>query len=268
MTSAHIHTALKDGIAILTITPGDVYMTNRTVTELDAAMRAMDRDNRVRAVILTGGHPDHFIRHYDVKELERYADYLHEQRDIAGTVPARLMDGLLQRMTEMPKPVIAAINGTAMGGGFELCLACDIRIARAGDFALGQPEINIGILAGAGGTQRLARLIGPARALEMSLRGRTVDPAEALRLGMVHDVVADPVTEARQIAREIAAKSPAAVAAIKKLINEYAARPLEEGLIAERTLFRDLLVGEAAINLMRAMNKEDRDIRDMSQPET
>jgi enoyl-CoA hydratase len=163
----------------------------------------------------------------------------------------------------MPKPVIAAINGSAMGGGFELTLACDIRIAEEGDYSLGLPEINVGILPGAGGTQRLPRLIGTARALELMLRGRTVAPAAALALGIVHEIApaGQCVERAVAIAAEIASKPPLAVAHIKKLARSAVSTPLEDGLALERTLFLDLLVSAAALDLMTRMNQGTNDIR-------
>jgi enoyl-CoA hydratase len=166
-------------------------------------------------------------------------------------------------METMPKPVIAAINGLAMGGGFELTLACDLRIAEEGDYEVGLPEVKVGILPGAGGTQKLARLVGMPRALEMTLRGRTVSPAEALALGIVHEVVpaGTSVARAQEVAAEIATRSPKAVAHIKRLVRMTPETPLADGLALERTLFLDLLVSDDALDLMSRMNAGDLDIR-------
>ena len=262
---AEISIARDAGVAVCTLTPPDGYMTQTTVDELDKVTSELADDDAVRAVVLTGGHDGVFIRHYSVVELEEMSRKLRG-RSLTVTperpIPERDLDYVFKRMGAMPKAVIAAVNGTAMGGGFELALACDIRIAASGDFALGLPEINIGLLPGAGGTQRLARIVGPARALEMVLRGRTVTPSEALTLGLVHEVVGPPpVTRAVELAKELAAKPPLAVAHIKRLIRDEASRPLDEGLAMERTLFLDLLLSDDALDRMHKMNTGDLDIR-------
>jgi enoyl-CoA hydratase len=163
----------------------------------------------------------------------------------------------------MPKPVIAAVNGLAMGGGFELTLACDFRVAEEGDYEMGLPEVNIGILPGAGGTQKLARLVGLARALEMTMRGRTVSPREAHELGIVQELApaGAALSRATEIAQELAAKPPKSVAHIKRLVRASVETPLAEGLALERTLFLDTLVSDDGLNLMAKMNAEGLDIR-------
>ncbi|HZD26210.1 MAG TPA: enoyl-CoA hydratase/isomerase family protein, partial [Alphaproteobacteria bacterium] len=154
----------RDGaVAAVTIRCAEGFMTEATVDELNAATAALDSDADCRGIVFTGGTPGVFIRHYDVRVLEGMSTGLRargmrfdESRVLSRD---RNIDLLFRRLGETPKITIAAINGMAMGGGFEFCLACDLRIAEAGDYPLGLPEINIGILPGAGGTQRLARLI-------------------------------------------------------------------------------------------------------------
>jgi enoyl-CoA hydratase len=258
----------RDGpVATITITnPPMGYMDAATVPELDAATAELEADPGVRAVVITGGLPGVFIRHYSVHDLERLSRTLREsgvQVDPARPLPERDLDRVFHRLETMPKPVIAAINGLAMGGGFELTLACDLRIAEEGDYEVGLPEVKVGILPGAGGTQKLARLVGMARALEMTLRGRTVSPAEALALGIVQEVVpaGASVARAQAIAAEIATRSPKAVGHIKRLVRLTPETPLAEGLALERTLFLDLLVSDEALDLMSRMNAGDLDIR-------
>ena len=254
-------------VATITITnPPMGYMDAATVPELDAATAELEADPGVRAVVITGGLPGVFIRHYSVQDLERLSRNLREQGvqvDPDRLLPERDLDRVFRRMETMPKPVIAAINGLAMGGGFELTLACDLRIAEEGDYEVGLPEVKVGILPGAGGTQKLARLVGMPRALEMTLRGRTVSPAEALALGIVHEVVpaGASVSRAKEMAAEIAARSPKAVAHIKRLVRMTPETPLADGLALERTLFLDLLVSDVALDLMSRMNAGDLDIR-------
>ncbi len=245
--------------------PPHGYMDALTVDILDEVSRELVADQSVRAIVFTGAQEGVFIQHYDVSELNTLGKGLRKRGlkfSEARLAPERTLDHVFDRLGAADKPVIAAINGNAMGGGFEFCLACDLRIAQKGPYSIGLPEINIGILPGAGGTQRLARLVGPARALELVLRGRTVDPDEAVRLGMVHETVDSPVlSRALAIAHELAGKSPKAVAHIKRLIRNAGQQPLAQDLALERTLFLDLLVSDQADRLLQEFVDGVRDIR-------
>ena len=254
-------------VAICTfVNPPHGYMDRVTVEELDRFTSAVERDDRVRAVVFRGGVPGVFIQHYSVHELEALARRLRERGTTVDTnrpIPKRQIDHVFERLTAMPKVTVAAMNGNAMGGGFEFCLSCDIRVAEDGDYSYGLPEVNVGILPGAGGTQRLARLAGTARALEMILQGRTVAPREAAALGIVHEVAppGGAFERALAIAQRIAQQPALAVAHCKRLVYLAAATPLEEGLALERTLFLDLLVRDEALERMNEMNSGGRDIR-------
>ncbi len=258
---------VENSIAVITLTPPELYMNRFTVDELAVAVAQVETDESVRVVILTGGNKDYFIRHYDVRELAKIAPYFIEKApyDAADTVGERDLDIIFNRIAASPKPYIAAINGNAMGGGFETALACDFRVAQKGDYSLGQPEVNIGILPGADGTQRLARLIGASKALDLCLTGRTVDPDEALALGMVDRLADSALDGALALAQQISIKPPKAVAHIKKLIRFSVEKSLSDGLRDERTLFRDLMITEDANRLMAEMNNRNQDIREMSQ---
>ncbi len=245
--------------------PPHGYMDAPMVDALEILTTELVGDDAVRAIVFTGALEGVFIQHYDVSELNGLSKGLRK-RGLSFSekrpAPERTLDHIFARLGNAPKPVIAAINGNAMGGGFEFCLACDLRIAQKGPYSIGLPEINIGILPGAGGTQRLARLIGPARALELVLRGRTVDPDEAARLGMVHEAVDSPVLErALTIAHELARKSPLAVKHIKRLIRNAGQQSLENDLTLERTLFLDLLVSDQADKLLQEFVDGTRDIK-------
>ncbi len=261
-------TVARDGaVAIVTITnPPMGYMDSATVPELDAVTAELEADESVRAVILTGGLPGVFIRHYSVVELEGLSRGLRGQGvkvDIDSRVPERDLDRIFRRIETMPKPVIAAINGMAMGGGFELTLACDIRVAEEGDYEVGLPEIKVGILPGAGGTQKLARLVGMPRALEMAMRGRTVGPREAFELGIIQELTpaGGALIRATAIAHEMARLPARAAGHIKRLVRGTPETPLADGLALERTLFLDLLVSDEGLALMSKMNAENLDIR-------
>ncbi len=263
----------RDGpVAILTITLPDQFMTDDTVAELNTATKELDGDESCRAMVFTGGEDGVFIRHFSVPVLEGMSGQLRQRgmtfSDQRLLTRDREIDVLFRRLATTPKITIAAINGFAMGGGFEFCLSCDLRIVQDGDHHLGLPEAKLGILPGGGGTQKLARLVGQARALEMVTRGRTVPPREALSLGMVHEVTNGPVLpHALALAQEYAAIAPLTFAHIKRLIRQEAEKPLEDGLTMERTLFLDLLVSDDASKLMKRMNDGALDIREVPQGE-
>ncbi len=165
----------RDAVALIRFNnPPKGYMNAAMVGELDTAVDALLADDGVRVLVFTGALKGVFVEHYDVSELVALSEKLRAKGasfSLDRPSPESAYHKILTKLEAAPKPVIAAINGTAMGGGFEFCMACDIRLAERGPYWLGQPEINIGILAGAGGTQRLVRLVGEARALELSLDG-------------------------------------------------------------------------------------------------
>ncbi len=266
---AQLSVEREGAVAVVTITnPPMGYMDAGTVPELDAVTRELETDDGVRAVVLTGGLPGVFIRHYSVVELEGLSRRLREQGvkvDIESRVPERDLDVVFRRIETMPKPVIAAINGLAMGGGFELTLACDIRVAEEGDYEVGLPEIKLGILPGAGGTQKLARLVGMPRALEMAMRGRTVSPKEAFDLGIVQELTPPgaALTRAKAMADEMSRLPARAAGHIKRLVRGTPETPLADGLALERTLFLDLLVSDEGLERMSKMNAENLDIRNV-----
>lgn len=208
------------------------YMTAGTAAELDAAVADALADAAVRVVVLTG-HDDVFIRHYSIPEIEAMAEAV-----AAGAVAAPLPRGevpvyrLIDRLLGAHKPVVAAINGTCMGGGFETALACTLRVAAAGDYPIGLPETRLGILPGAGGLQFLARLMGLAQATAFVLEGRVVPPAEALRLGLIHRLAeGSAVAAALELAGQLAALPPVALAQVLAMSRAIAAgETLAEGL--------------------------------------
>jgi enoyl-CoA hydratase len=208
------------------------------------------RDPGVRCVVLTGGTPGKFITHYSVEELRTLAGLPEVRRlyQSAGEGFHRLVQGL----RELPKPVVVALNGDAMGGGFELALNCDIRIAEEGDFRIGLPESKLGILPGGTGTQLLSRLLGAGRAIELILRGRVVPPREAAELGLVHEVVPDALSRALEIAEGLARSSGLALAEIKRCVYRGADMPLVGGLEFERRAFLETLCSDEAREAMDA----------------
>ena len=241
-------------------------MDERTEAEFEALVEQVEGDDALRVVILAGGGPGVFVRHYDVGLLEARARAMaaRDMRfDTARPVPEAVLHRCLRRIEASDRIWIAAINGTAMGGGFELALACDLRLAQDGDYRIGLPESNIGLLPGAGGTQRLPRLVGEARALEWMLLGRTFGPREAERLGLVGRCVDGDVVEAAlALAGELVPRSPRVLAHIKRLTRRAPAQGPERALADERTLFCDLMVDARTIEAMARMNRGECDITD------
>jgi len=221
------------GVAVVTVNRPKVLnaLNTATLDELRRTILALRHDASVRAVILTGAGDKSFIAGADINELA-------EQSPVGGRDHAMRGQHVLDLIENMGKPVIAAINGYALGGGCELAMACTIRIA-ADTAKLGQPEINLGLIPGYGGTQRLARLVGRGRALELLLTGDQIPAQEAHRLGLVNRVVpaADLMAESRALAATLAAKAPVAARYIIDAVNKGLQMPFPEAQVFEATLF-------------------------------
>jgi enoyl-CoA hydratase len=196
-----------------------------------AAVDAVARDDRVRAIVVTGAGDKAFVAGADIAEFEG--------RSPVDQYRVMKQPSIFEAVERCPKPVIAAINGYCLGGGMELALACDIRIA-ASTAQFGQPEVGLGIIPGGGGTQRLPRIVGLGAALRLILTGSIIDAAEALRLRLVEELVepAALVSRALSIAEEIATKSPVAVAAAKEATRAALSLPLADGIKLETALFQ------------------------------
>jgi enoyl-CoA hydratase len=210
-----------DHIAVIAYdNPPINYLTSAGLFQLGNALDLARRAHPA-AMIITGAIQDRFITHFSVEDILAGQEKIKERGPV-GNHRAQL---LLERLADLPQPVIAALSGDAMGFGYELALGCDFRIAQRGDFRIGLPEVRMGILPGAGGTQRLTRLIGMARALDLIMRARVLTPDEALAQGLVHQVADDAKAAALSLAREIAALPPTAVAMAKAVI--YGGRDLD-----------------------------------------
>jgi enoyl-CoA hydratase len=224
----------RDGaVAIVTINrPGVLNaLSTQTLDELRRAILELKYDDTVRAVVLTGSGEKAFIAGADINELAVQTPTTGREHALAG-------QHVLDLIEHMGKPVIAAINGYALGGGCELAMACTIRIASE-TAKLGQPEINLGIIPGYAGTQRLARLVGRGRALEMLLTGDHITAQEAHRLGLVNRVVAagDVLPQAKALAASLAAKAPIAIRYILDAVHKGLEMPFPQAQVFEATLF-------------------------------
>ena len=231
----HVDFALDDGIAVVTM---DSPPANAFTDDFHRDfVRVLDElgPRQVRAAVITGtgaffqagGDMNRFLEIKTVEDARAFVE---------------MVQGFMDRIAAVPFPTIAAVNGYALGGGLEIALACDIRIASR-KATLGLPEVRYGILAGAGGTQRLARLVGAGRAKLLMYTGRPIGAEEALAIGLVEAVVETEnlLPEARRIAGEIAANSPVAVRHVKRCVDEGLQLSLADGLALERRYWTDLI---------------------------
>jgi enoyl-CoA hydratase len=264
------------------------FMDREMVAELDDLLDSLEEDNSIGSVILTGKPEGVFITHYDVEEILAGSETvgrsvsapiarasLQTVRGVAklpggrGALGRSPMAGLLElerfhntmlRMQRMDKVFIAAINGSAVAGGCELSLACDLRYMAESSRGIGLPEMTLGFNPGGGGTQRLTHILGPSRALELILEARILSPTEAHEVGLVHRVVADAelMAEAHATAERLARRAPLSVAGAKSAVLDAATKPLSAGLAEERKWFVAATSQPAARRAMRAYREEMR----------
>jgi len=233
MTYKNIKLDIEAPLAIVTISRPEVLnaLNAEMLDELDHCFSELEKSNEVRCVIITGAGEKSFVAGADIKEL-------NQDTVITGKARALRGQAIYAKIENLSKPVIAAINGFALGGGCELALACDIRLA-SDKAKLGQPEVNLGIIPGYGGTQRLARVVGPGLAKKMIFSGDFVKADEALRIGLVDAVYPgeELMAEARKLAQKIATKGPIAVKSAKEAINLGLNTDLKSGLQFEAEAF-------------------------------
>jgi len=234
----YIRTEVADRIAVLTIDHPPVNSFNRqVVTELDQAIDQLLADDEVKAIVITGGGTNAFVAGADIPEIKGLLE-----KPAGGFAAAREFiergQGLFLKIERAPKPIIAAINGFCLGGGLELAMACHVRIC-SDRARLGQPEINLGIIPGWGGTQRLSRNVGKGKAIEMILTADMITAQDAYRLNLVNKVVpaGAVLKEARDLARKIVSKSKFPIAAALRAVDEGLQLPIEQGLKVEAEQF-------------------------------
>ena len=233
MTFDNLLLARDGAVAIVTFNRPKVLnaLNNQTLAERSACMAGLKADESVRAVILTGAGEKSFVAGADINELAALSP-------VEGQAHARRGQLIFDAIEQLGKPVIAAVNGFALGGGCELAMACTIRLA-AETARFGQPEVNLGLLPGYAGSQRLPRLVGKGVALELLLTGDMVSAERAYEIGLVNRVVpaAQLMTEATKLAQALAAKAPIAVRFILEAVHQGLESPFAAGEYLETTLF-------------------------------
>jgi len=224
---------IKDGIAFVTINRPDKLnaLNDQVMKELADAAERIATESDIKGAILTGSGPKSFVAGADIGDLSK-------QGPFDGKARAQRGQSVLRRLETCGKPVIAAINGFALGGGCELAMACHIRIA-SDSAKFGQPEVKLGIAPGYGGTQRLPRLVGKGVALQLILTGEMIDAQEAYRIGLVNRVVpaADLLAESEKMMRGILAMGPLAVRLAMEAVDQGLEMTLDEGLLLEANHF-------------------------------
>jgi enoyl-CoA hydratase len=233
MTFDNLLLARDGAVAIVTLNRPKVLnaLNNQTLAELSTCMAGLRADDSVRAVILTGAGEKSFVAGADINELAALSP-------VEGQAHARRGQAIFDAIEQLGKPVVAAINGYALGGGCELAMACTIRLA-ADTARFGQPEVNLGLITGYAGSQRLPRLVGKGVALEILLTGDMVTAQRAYEIGLVNRVVpgAELMAEATKFAQALAAKAPIAVRFILEAVNQGLESPFAAGEYLETTLF-------------------------------
>lgn len=231
----------ENQLAIITINRPPVNaLSLEVVEELSGILADLRSDAGVKALIITGAGPKAFIAGADITQFQ--------QGDLA-TVEKFIRRGqeVFEELETYPKPVVAAINGVCLGGGNELAMACDLRLA-AESARFGQPEVNLGIIPGWGGTQRLPRLVGKTVAMEILFLGQMIDAREAWRIGLVNQVVPDAelLAKAKELGQRLAAQPPLALAAMKKAVRDGLDTTLDQGLELEVKAFLQVYQTEDA----------------------
>ena len=240
----YVNVEVDGRVAIVTLDHPPVNaLSSQLLEELEDAYDRLDRSDETRAIVLRGAGEKAFVAGADISEFPALREAVEEAAREGGS--ARGIQKLAARMDGGRTPVVAAIHGYCLGGGLELAMACDVRIA-ADDAQLGQPEIKLGLIPGGGGTQRLPRLVGHGRALLLNLTGDPISGAQAYEWGLVERVVARAELEgaALELAQTLAQRSPHAMSVIKELAAETRDLPLDEGLRREAQGFMRCIASE------------------------
>jgi enoyl-CoA hydratase len=246
--------------------------TSKSLMEVHDFLDQMEKKKDLRVLAFTGGGEDVFIKHYEVGELAESAEKnISEAKEVSSeySPPKELhhFHKMLLRLRDIEAIVIAGINGNTAGGGCEFALGCDLRIMSEGPYAIGLPETSVGILPGGGGTQRLSRLIGSSRALDLILHARLLSPQEAFEFGLINKLVPHERFREELMAYclDLASRAPIALRQVKKIIHHGLDKTLEEGLLMEQEAFDVTMRSNDAAKAMRSMLDTEENIEDRTE---
>ena len=241
--------------------------TAKGVSEVHDLLDILEKRTDLRVLAFTGEGEDVFIKHYEVGELADSAERNLESAEVQED-PTELhaFHKMLLRLRDLEAIVIAGINGNTAGGGCEFSLGCDLRIMADGDYSIGLPETSVGILPGGGGTQRLSRLIGSSRALDLILHAKLLSPREAHNLGIINKLVEKDsfVEELKLYCKDLSNRAPIALRQVKKIIHQGLDMTLEESLLLEQKAFGVTMNSKDAANAMRSLLNSEENIQNVS----
>ena len=243
-------------------------LTSSGVNEIHTFLDQIEKRDDLRVLAFTGDGENVFIKHYEVGELANTAERnLETKKDKQDPKELHAFHTMLLRLRDLDAIVVAGINGNTAGGGCEFSLGCDLRIMADGNFLIGLPETSVGILPGGGGTQRLSRLIGSSRALDLILHAQLVSPKEAFDLGIINKLVSEASFNQELISycEDLSNRAPIALQQVKKIIHQGLEMTLEESLLLEQKAFDVTMNSKDAARAMRALLDTQENIEDVSE---
>ena len=243
-------------------------LTSSGVNEIHRFLDQIAKRDDLRVLAFTGDGENVFIKHYEVGELANTAERnLETKKDKQDPKELHAFHTMLLRLRDLDAIVVAGINGNTAGGGCEFSLGCDLRIMADGNFLIGLPETSVGILPGGGGTQRLSRLIGSSRALDLILHAQLVSPKEAFDLGIINKLVSEASFNQELISycEDLSNRAPIALQQVKKIIHQGLEMTLEESLLVEQKAFDVTMNSKDAARAMRALLDTQENIEDVSE---
>ena len=243
-------------------------LTSSGVNEIHAFLDQIEKRDDLRVLAFTGDGENVFIKHYEVGELANTAERnLETKKDKQDPKELHAFHTMLLRLRDLDAIVVAGINGNTAGGGCEFSLGCDLRIMADGNFLIGLPETSVGILPGGGGTQRLSRLIGSSRALDLILHAQLVSPKEAFDLGIINKLVSEASFNQELISycEDLSNRAPIALQQVKKIIHQGLEMTLEESLLLEQKAFDVTMNSKDAARAMRALLNTQENIENVSE---
>lgn len=243
-------------------------LTSSGVSEIHSFLDLVEKRDDLRVLAFTGEGKGVFIKHYEVGELANTAEKnLETKTDKQETRELHAFHTMLLRLRDLDPIVVAGINGNTAGGGCEFSLGCDLRIMSEGNFLIGLPETSVGILPGGGGTQRLSRLIGSSRALDLILHAKLLSPKEAYDLGIINQLVSEDTFNQELISycEDLSNRAPVALQQVKKIIHQGLEMSLEDSLLIEQKAFDVTMNSKDAARAMRALLNTQENIEDVSE---